>query len=62
MKYKQIVELLGEPEIEEGDTTIGYILDVNYGWGIDPVEGRDLIIRLAEDSTVVGYQIKEWEK
>ncbi len=62
MSYKQLTHLLGEPEIREGRTIIGYTLYVSYGWGIDPVEGRDLMIQLAQDSTVVNYKIKEWEK
>ena len=60
MSYKQLTNLLGEPEIGQGSTTIGYTLYVSYGWGIDPEEGRDLMIQLAKDSTVVDYQIKEW--
>lgn len=64
MSYKELINLLGKPEIEEGNTKIGYTLYINYSWGIgiDPVAGRDLIIQLAKDSTVLDYQIVEWEK
>lgn len=33
----------------------------NYGSDIDPVSGKDLIIKLNKDSVVTGYQVREWK-
>jgi len=62
MSYKNIINLIGKPEIDRNDkkNSIGYYL---YFDGIDPVGGKNLIIKLSEkDSTVIDYQVVKWEK
>jgi len=63
MNYRQILELLGNPEIfGEGEKNrIGYILHIDYDM-IDPIRGKDLIIDLTKDSTVLNYRIIEWKQ
>jgi hypothetical protein len=62
MSYTSLTKLLGEPEIIEENNRIGYILYFRLGVGIDPVEGRNLIIQLTGDSTVLNYKVVEWKK
>jgi len=63
MNYRKIIEILGKPEIfgENEKSRIGYILHIDYDM-IDPIQGKDLIVDLSEDSTVTNYRIVEWEK
>lgn len=63
MKYREIKDLLGNPEIfGEGEKNrIGYILQIDYDM-IDPIRGKDLIVDLSKDSTVSNYRIIEWKK
>jgi hypothetical protein len=63
MTFDQLTELIGRPEnfgnIEPN--MIGYEIMVDYGWNIDPVEGKTLFFELSKDSTIVDYKLDYWE-
>ena len=63
LTYKELVELLGEPEnyADEKSNKIAYEIEVDYGSDIDPVAGSDLIIELSKDSTVVNCELVKWK-
>ncbi|MBF9253368.1 hypothetical protein I2I11_08695 [Pontibacter sp. 172403-2] len=63
MTYQKVTNLLGEPEnyADMDYNKIAYQIEVDYGWNIDPVSGSYLIIELANDSIVAGYELVEWE-
>jgi len=57
MTYKQLTDLIGEPE-NFGNlktNTIGYTLMEDYGWDIDPVETKSLLIELTADSLIQNF-------
>jgi hypothetical protein len=62
--YQQLTDLIGEPEnfANLKENTIGYTLMENYGWDIDPVETKTLMIELTADSLVQDFNIKHWKK
>lgn len=64
MTYREIEELLGNPEVYSnlGDNLIAYAIMVDFGWDIDPVETKTLIIELTNDSLVNNYEIMHWKK
>ena len=37
-----------------------YNIMVDYGWNIDPMEGKELYIEFDKDSTVTDFQLKHW--
>ena len=63
MTYKEVVELLGKPENYANiqSNTIGYEIMVDYGWDIDPVEGKTLYIELTNDSIVKDFRLEKWK-
>lgn len=63
MSYKDLTALVGPPENFGNlkQNTIGYEIMVDYGWDIDPVEGKTLYIELSKDSTVIGYKLEHWK-
>lgn len=64
MTYNEVIALIGKPE-NIGNlevNTIGYILMENYGWDIDPVETKTLMIELSKDSLVQKFEVEHWEK
>ncbi|MBL7472079.1 hypothetical protein [Robertkochia sediminum] len=64
MTYKELTDLIGEPENFSNlkENTIGYILMEDYGWDIDPVESKTLMIELTADSLVQDFNINHWKK
>jgi hypothetical protein len=63
MSYAELTELVGKPE-NYGNmerNIVAYEIMVNYRRDIDPVEGKTLIIKLSEDSTVMEYNLKRWK-
>ena len=62
MTYNDLIELIGNPEnyANMERNTIGYEILVDYGWDIDPVEGKTLFIRLSNDSIIVDYYLEHW--
>ena len=63
MTYQELTDLIGEPEnfANLKENTIGYTLMVYYGWNIDPVETKTLMIELTADSLVQDFNIKHWK-
>ena len=63
MFYYKVLQLLGNPEIfGNNKNEIGNCLFEDYGWDIDPVETKDLIIELNKDSTIKSFKIVNWKK
>jgi hypothetical protein len=63
MSYAELTELIGKPEnyANMKRSLVAYEIMVDYGWHIDPVEGKTLVIQLSKDSTVVGYKLEHWK-
>jgi hypothetical protein len=63
MIYREIVELLGNPEVysDLGENIIASAIMEDFGWDIDPVETKTLIIELTKDSMVNNYEIMHWK-
>lgn len=58
--YKQIVTSLGETTgITDGK--LYYNIALDYGWDIDPLYSKDLIIYFNRDSVATGYKVQEWK-
>jgi len=64
MELKKVVELLGEPGNYQNkkDNEITYEIMVDYGWNIDPMEGKELYIEFDKDSTVIDFRLEHWGK
>ena len=64
ISYKNLVDLIGEPEKEYSDepNEIYYEILTDYGFDIDPVKTKTLIFRLNSDSTIIDFKIEEWKK
>jgi hypothetical protein len=61
LTYKQLVDSIGEPRIDSGSYEAYYNIELDYGWDIDPVYSKDLVIQLNRDSVVTGFDFKEWK-
>lgn len=70
MTYRDVTDLLGEsfhldsdaPVSENALPCISYEIDAQYRFhDIDPYKGKELLIRFGKDSTVVCYELIEWE-
>ena len=63
MTFKEVVELLGNPENYANikSNTIGYEIMVDYGLNIDPIEGKTLFIELTNDSIVKDFKLEKWK-
>lgn len=61
LSYKQLIDLLGEPEAYTGTKpyTVYYNVVTDYGADIDPVYVKHLILSLSTDSTVLDFKIEE---
>jgi hypothetical protein len=59
--YKQLVDSIGEPRMDSGSYEAYYNIELDYGWDIDPVYSKDLVIQLNRDSVVTGFDFKEWK-
>ena len=64
MTYQELTYLIGEPDNIANlmENTIGYTLMEDYGWDIDPVEIKTLIIGLTVDSLVQEVNVTHWKK
>ena len=64
MAYKSVIDLLGRPAnfANLDSNTIGYEVFVDYGWDIDPVETKTLLIEFSSDSTIKEIELKHWKK
>jgi hypothetical protein len=60
MPYQSVIDLLGKPanfgNIDSSE--IGYEVFVDYGWNIDPVETKTLIIAFSSDSVIIDIKLK----
>ena len=63
MEFKKVIELLGEPGNYQNkkENEITYEIMVDYGWNIDPMEGKELYIEFDKDSTVTDFKLKHWK-
>lgn len=52
-----IIAILGEPDFREPGTII-YTIDLDYGYDIDPIDGRNLEIMFNQDNIITNKQIK----
>jgi|SRR5690606_38277681 hypothetical protein len=61
--YNDVVKLLGtNGEYHDStDIELHYEIFVDYGWDIDPVETKSLIINFLPDSTYVSSEISHWK-
>ena len=64
MTYQQLIDLIGEPENLGNlkENIIGYTLMEDYGWDIDPIETKTLLIELTADSLVQDFKKVHWKK
>lgn len=64
MNYQQLTDLIGKPEniANLKAYTIGYTIMEDYGWDIDPVETKTLLIELTKDSLVKDFKVEDWKK
>lgn len=64
MTYWQLTDLIGIPENYSNldSNTIAYCIMENYGWDIDPIETKTLMIVLTNDSLVKNYKVEHWKK
>lgn len=62
LKLKELFELVGEPEWNRiGEiNTIYYEIKTKYHV-IDPVSGKDLIIKFDKDSIVTSFEVNQWK-
>jgi hypothetical protein len=63
MTYNALIDLLGSPEnyLDMKPNTVAYEITADYGWDIDPVEGKTLFIELTNDSLVKNIKLEEWK-
>jgi len=63
MEIKKVIELLGEPGNyhNKKENEIIYEIMVDYGWNIDPMEGKELHIEFDKDSILTNYKLVHWE-
>lgn len=63
MNYQELTKLIGLPEDYDNmePNTFGYEIMVDYGWNIDPVEGKTLLINFSPDSIIIDYKLEYWK-
>jgi hypothetical protein len=61
LTYKQLVDLIGEPEkySDEEPNTATYNIVTDYGRDIDPVYIKNLEVKISSDSIVTDANINE---
>ncbi len=62
--YLRLVDSLGIPEnVQPRDTNeLYYLIYDDYGWDIDPIYTKYLVLILDKDSIVIDTKVKEWKK
>lgn len=61
MHIRQVREILGQPnQIDSARSEIKYDVFVDYGWNIDPIETKTLVISL-KDSAIKDVVLHHWE-
>jgi hypothetical protein len=63
LAYHSVIDLLGKSAnfANLDSNTIGYEVFVDYGWSIDPVETKTLLISFSSDSTIRVFKLKHWK-
>lgn len=63
MKYNQVIELLGLSGKYQNikSNEISYEIMVDYGWNIDPVEGKNLYFEFDKDSIIKNIRLEHWK-
>jgi len=61
---EELDKLFGDFRIDtfENDAKICFDIVTDYGWDIDPVYTKDLILSLGKDSLVCKVEVIEWKK
>lgn len=63
LSYKQMVELLGDPQGNARDSIgVYYRIVEDFGSDIDPVYSKNLSIEFNKDSIINKVTIEEWKK
>ena len=61
--YIRIIDLLGQPQSSMNSKhEVFYDIKVNYGFDIDPVYTKVLILQFNNDSIVQTFEVKEYKK
>lgn len=58
LKYSDLIDLLGPPDSKDS-VSISYQISIDYGT-IDPVAGKDFILRYNKDSIIESFKVNEW--
>lgn len=61
LRYSEIVNLLGIPD-EQDSAGLRYKIVEDYGYDVDPVYTKDLILDINKDSTIKAWRVWEWKK
>ena len=63
MTMNDVLNHLGNSENHQNNSpnTIGYEIMVDYGWNIDPQNGKTLFIEFTNDSVVKNFRLDEWK-
>jgi len=62
---RQVRDLLGDAdhtELGEKPNCVTYKVLLDFGWDIDPVHTKDLVLEFNEDSIVTKVDLLEWKK
>lgn len=64
MHYNKVIDLLGEPENYQNNkpNEIIYEIMVDYGWNIDPMEGKELYFEFNKDSIISNFRLEHWKR
>lgn len=58
-KFKVVKDSLGQADIYEGQ--LWYEVTVDFGFDIDPISGKHLILTIGNDSTITNVEVREWK-
>ena len=59
IKYAKLLDLLGQPDYKDS-VYVSYQINVDYGT-IDPVAGKDLVLKMSKDTTIESFKVEEWK-
>ncbi len=63
MNYYEVINLLGMHSNDSSFfvASIAYEISVDYGWNIDPQEGKTLYLEFSKDSILNKFWLEKWE-
>ena len=62
MHYKQVIQLIGEPQYKQDSTEISYEISVEFGrLDIDPIKSSSLVLQF-NDSLLQNFHLEEYGK